>query len=90
MAGGWDRSGFDGNTAVYKDGELKQNTSYADILMSVLFWQALGKAEGWDDQEVWVKNNEGRLTDWRREWHRFIDHIIAGKDIDSFFKELLK
>ena len=28
--------------------------------------------------------------EWRKELHRFIDHIAEGKDIDSFFEELLK
>ncbi len=56
-----------------------------------LFWQALGKAEGWDDD---IKKLE--LTPiyyvprWRREWHRFIDHLAEGKDAESFFNELLK
>lgn len=27
---------------------------------------------------------------WKEEMHYFIDHIIEGKDIDSFFNNLLK
>jgi len=29
-------------------------------------------------------------TDWKQEMHHFIDHLASGKDIDSFFGELLK
>lgn len=28
--------------------------------------------------------------DWQGTWHRFIDHLIAGKPIDDFFNNLLK
>ena len=27
---------------------------------------------------------------WKEHWHRFIDHLISGKDAESYFKELLK
>lgn len=27
---------------------------------------------------------------WAVEWHRFIDHLIEGKDANSFFANLLK
>lgn len=65
-----------------------------------LFWQALGKAMGWKEfyrqptpkqeersnQKVFMR----RFPRWKKEWHRFIDHLIKGKDAESFFKELLK
>ena len=28
-------------------------------------------------------------SNWKSEWHRFLDHLADGKDIDSFFQELL-
>tara|TARA_R110000868_G_scaffold236293_4_gene490322 strand:- start:590 stop:853 length:264 start_codon:yes stop_codon:yes gene_type:complete len=28
--------------------------------------------------------------DWRNVWHDFIDHLADGKDVDSFFNNLLK
>lgn len=54
-------------------------------LLDPLFWQALGKAEGWD-KHSWG----GKVELWKFEWHRFTDHLASGKDINSFFEELLK
>lgn len=34
---------------------------------------------------------EVRMTqNWKAGWHRFIDHLIEGKDIESFFEQLIK
>jgi len=59
------------------------------------FWQALGKGLGWSIQLV----EEGNWDDmeslhtvahdkWKYEMHRFLDHLIAGGDINEFFEEL--
>lgn len=53
------------------------------------FWQALGKAEGWD-KKMETKERSIYTNAWKDEWHNFIDHIAEGKSIDSFFNELLK
>lgn len=62
------------------------------VLLDPLFWQALGKAEGWSDKKVCAVCN-GEKTHWIQEWHyrwsRFIDHIAEGKSPDQFFEELL-
>lgn len=55
----------------------------ADILLDPLFWQALGKAMGWEFRS-------DHKEPWKKEWHRFIDHLAEGKDVESFFKDLLK
>ena len=52
------------------------------ILYDPLFWQALGKAEGWS-----ADPESGHY--WLEQWHHFIDHIASGKSVDSFFEELL-
>jgi hypothetical protein len=41
------------------------------------FWKALGKARNWQDTGAWLFH-----------WHRFIDHIAFGKDVESFFSSL--
>ena len=41
------------------------------------FWEALGKARNWQDTGAWLFH-----------WHRFIDHIAFGKDVESFFSNL--
>ncbi len=66
------------------------------IFTDPAFWQALGNACGWVTDETRTQDwkdyvsGEEREKDWKENWHSFIDHIAEGKDIDSFFKELLK
>lgn len=55
---------------------------HSDILLDPFFWQALAKSEGWEDGNG--------STWWQYQMHRFIDHIIEGKEINSFFDNLLK
>lgn len=71
-------------------------TEYSDIFLDPLFWQALGKALGWDekDKELKTSYHDGvgfvsPWPHWKYFWHLFIDHCAEGKDIDSFFEELL-
>ncbi len=67
------------------------------VLLDPLFWQALGKAEGWEKKTVkgqpcGIKDCTGehlKGTDWKEQWHRFIDHLAEGKTADSFFENLL-
>lgn len=75
-----------------------------ETLLSPLFWQALGKARGWqkftwtDDEGQLRSEQEGKEMEhvpgwgatltWRYSWHRFIDHLASGKDAESFFAEL--
>jgi len=51
------------------------------IVLDPLFWQALGKARGWQD--------DYHTTGWRRNWHHFIDHLAQGNDAESFFAQLV-
>lgn len=68
-------------------------------ILDPLFWQALGKAEGWHG--VTIHRNTptnpspkygdvALYANWANQMHRFIDHIIEGKPIDDFFNSLLK
>lgn len=60
-------------------------------LLDPLFWQALGKAEGWEKVDsaitfsVFFKGNT-----WKGYWHSFIDHLAEGGNVDEFFNKLLK
>ncbi len=70
-------------------GEIIPKANIPDIikykyLLDPLFWEALGKAEKWEEYEG---NDEYPV--YRDKWHQFIDHIFEGKSIDSFFEELL-
>jgi hypothetical protein len=68
----------------------------SEVLLDKNFWQALGKSEGWEwfadiaDYNVFMANRPEGKTHWKIEMRNFIDHLIQGKDIDSYFKELLK
>ncbi len=58
-----------------------------------LFWQALGKAMGWDEGEHEDPTFMYAPVDmamWQWKWHRFIDYLVEGKDAESFFNDLLK
>lgn len=71
--------------------EESYRISYSKCFLDPLFWQALGKARGWDGKHT-IKIRGEPLSDWRKTpiyyWHRFIDHLIAGKNAESFFKDL--
>lgn len=77
------------------------STSYchATVLLDPDFWKALGKAEGWsyksvpqifesaDQDESYLDYDT--IEEWKYQMHNFIDHLIAGKEVDSFFNNLL-
>lgn len=56
------------------------------IFLQPLFWQALGKALGWDKEEFYGGPSEDR---YEKYMHRFIDHLIEQKEPEEFFKDLL-
>jgi len=60
----------------------------AQIWIDPEFWQALGKAREWRQHENTTAKDKvlGRYgPEWRVQWHRFIDHLAEGKDIETFF-----
>lgn len=77
------------------------NSTMRHVVLDPLFWQALGKAEGWREDEVLSRfpesNNSSSMQPkvikpgkWLSMQHALIDHIAEGKDVDSFFNNLLK
>lgn len=57
------------------------------ILLDILFWQCLGKSLGWDNWQG--EGGGGGSPDWLFNWHRFVDWIAQGKDVDSFFSQII-
>jgi hypothetical protein len=53
----------------------------SEVFLDPSFWQALGKARGWAP--------ETEEKQWLYYWHRFIDHLAEGKDLESFFADLI-
>lgn len=101
IEGGWQMTGrLDHHRPEKEMFHDKENSSFHhkgiwfDIripLSDPLFWQALGKAEGWEVFEGYdVEGDFSSIEGWRSNWHRFIDHLAEGKDVDSFFNSLLK
>lgn len=68
----------------WKANDIEHNEGYNALPMRSLtehltdpnFWKALQKARSWQDSGAWLFH-----------WHRFVDHIAFGKDVDSFFRE---
>jgi hypothetical protein len=78
----------------YRDWITEKATSHAgDILLDPEFWRCLGKAEGWGGSPKFRNEQSYKIHEyhmWQAHWHRFIDHLSEGKDINSFFDNLLK
>jgi hypothetical protein len=53
-----------------------------DAFLDPSFWQALGKAKGWNFA------SSHNYPDWQLQWHRFIDRLAEEKDAESFFSSL--
>ena len=66
--------------------------SIEEFLMNPAFWQALWKHEGWPKQ-VWSYGKKfipaDKVESSLYHQHRLIDWLAEGKDIESFFKDIL-
>jgi hypothetical protein len=77
----------------------------SEMFLSPSFWSALGRARGWEDcrceqcHDVFPEYHNGcvrcgksvRPDGFNRyHWHCFIEHLIAGKDAESYFAEMYK
>lgn len=88
---------FEKTYLVIKDGVTTQHLQYSEVREDPLFWQALSKAEWWEGRishdvfkaELYGDIEYHDVEPWIYHWHRFIDHLAEGKDIESFFKDLL-
>lgn len=95
ISGGYKPKGI---TLEVVDGEIftfGKKLSDNECLLDPEFWKCLGKAEGWKWKEDISGTGDSIYleqtgTDWKLEWHKLIDHLAEGKDINSFFDNLLK
>lgn len=93
------------NLAIEK-GEYRKRPSGIDfhvykmrIVLDPLFWQALGRALGWEEkdkksEEMWRRT--GPFSDMligMFEWHKaatkYFDLVLRGRDTEAFFKSLI-
>lgn len=77
---------LEGGYSYYPKNSDQQDTN-CRLWSDPLFWQALGKSLGWENQDVVTTSAEYR--EWQGQWHRFIDHLGEGKDPEEFFTNLL-
>lgn len=67
-----------------------------EIALDPTFWQALGKALGWNEfeaKESWKNYATGEVLKVgrdHREAHAFYDLILTGGDTEAYWNELLK
>jgi hypothetical protein len=65
----------------------------AQYFLETSFWQALGRTLGWEGHGEYIQLSEQesraiRQPMWLSYWHRFNDHLAAGKTPASFFVTL--
>lgn len=62
------------------------------VLLDPFFWQAIGRARGWDEGGITAEKNwqitYSQNWMWAHQWHRLISHLVAGKGVESFFATL--
>lgn len=70
--------------------QQRQVFAVSDLFLDPAFWSALGKARGWleasDPCGRGPKCHE--CHEYMKYWHRFIDHLAEGKDVETFFQAL--
>ncbi len=79
-----------------KDNESSFIVPVAEAFLDPHFWHALGRGLGWDQERRTVhavKNGRPTIVtragqQWLSHWHRFIDHLAAGKTSEAFFESL--
>lgn len=67
---------------------LSESPFRREDLLDPTFWQALGKALGWNKWEGFNKPYDMK-DEWQDQWHRFITALSEGQSPDDFFKTLL-
>jgi len=80
-----------------KDNDSTLRVAVEETLLDPAFWQAFGSALGWAQAMRTVHAVEnGRPTvvtrtghHWRYHWHRFIDHLAEGQDVEPSLRVLL-
>ena len=65
----------------------------AQYFLDTSFWEALGRTLGWKGNFEYIQLHRGeprkiRQPLWLYHWHRFNNHLVAGKSPASFFDTL--
>lgn len=87
-----------GGYAERKD-SMETGTAWRNrFILDPAFWQALGKARGWEQENGWSGHVWGFedgphgeniiVMNWENAMLDFNHHLAEGKDAESFFKDL--
>lgn len=86
---GWDDTNYAFSSEDKKGSYIVGPWEYDDkVFLDPLFWQCLGKARGWGFAPYVNRIKGDFYPYWQYQWHRFIDHLAAGRDTESFFETL--
>lgn len=69
---------------------FERELSDAEVTSEPIFWQALGKQQGWPTGKENIPGFIYEKLNWLGRWHSFIDHLAEGGSVDKFFEDLLK
>ncbi len=83
--GGWDWQAFQARAGLAEDSDAP----IAEVMMDREFWQALGKARGWDGP-AYFRSKDYEVEPWKFFALSFMEHIMCGDDAESFFAALTK
>jgi len=87
--GGYDGRGDFLNHVLLVEKRVEQMCKEPErYLLDLAFWRALGKARKWGR---YAQHDGKRVIQkgvWQHNWHRLIDHLASGADIESFFASL--
>jgi hypothetical protein len=73
----------------HKEDIYRWSVSYEEIFTDPLFWQALGKARGWNDGTHRAGNGElTSIAYWRRASIGWFENRMAGGDETKFWESL--
>lgn len=74
--------------------ELMGKYIYLNAINDPLFWQALGKAKGWEMEDVYeLYNPQGpirafKMTEWRHKALNFFDLLMTNGDTAAYWDNL--
>lgn len=78
-----------GGYGIVAVGTLSIPATQEQVLLDPLFWQALGKARGWNNHNPIHDTRDISKEPWKIMWHRLIDHLAEGKSTEDYFASLI-
>ena len=59
------------------------------VILMPQFWQSLAESLGYEPIGREREEVNGEYDEWILMWHRCVDHLIDGGDLNSFFESLV-